>query len=67
MEKRLAFHFDLVSDFKDIPFSKTDSIIQFRRNLHSHIEKTKIQAVSVVETNDQYIPINLKYELDDIH
>jgi len=28
---------------------------------------TKIQAVTPVETDDQYIVINLKYELDDIH
>jgi hypothetical protein len=28
---------------------------------------TKIRAVTAVETNDQYIVINLKYELDDIH
>lgn len=29
--------------------------------------ENKIYAVSGVETNDQYIVINLKYELDDIH
>jgi len=38
IKKCLAFHSDLALWMEVIPYSKTDSITQFRRNLHSQIE-----------------------------